>query len=503
VRRLLAVLPIAVLAGSTFAARAPRADYESQVVSLVITSQEYNQFRPWETKTPETHAVQAVVVDGPLLMTTADLVEGATLILAEKRGGSVREPARIVHRDADANLVLLTVDAPGFFKDLAPVTFSPVIPLEGQASSVRWQSGQMEVAASRVSGIDVEDSRLGGLRHAFLTLETDIIKGGWGEPVFTEGKLLGLTYSQSGQTATVISVDILRSYVEAARVPGTYHEFANLQLSWQVNRDPSLTRSLGLEGEPRGILVTHVPWGSSACGTLFPRDILLAIDGHAIDASGNYDDAQFGRVEFTQIATEGHHAGDVLPAEVLRGEKTLPVRLNLAPAHGAAALIPVRDGGAPPAYLIAGGFVFRELNADYLRAWGKDWRKKAPAFLLTQYDLFRGEQTPERRRIILLAYVLPAAYNLGYGDLEDMPVARVNGRTIDSIADVNEAFEHPLGEYQRIEFAPNPVRSEAILDAATLAAATDRVLKEYQIPRAMRLPDAPPPDLGGPCPDRL
>jgi hypothetical protein len=495
-------VPIAALAGAAFAGRPPRTDYESHVVSLHITSQAYNQFRPWETKTPETHVAQAVVVDGPLLLATADLVEGVTLILAEKRGGSVHEPARIVHLDADANLVLLTVDAPGFFADLKPVTMAQAIPLEGPVSSVRWQSGQMEVAASRVSGIDVDDSRLGAFRHAFLKLETDISAGGWGEPVFVDGTLLGLTYSQDGQSATVIPADILRSYLEAARAPGSYREFPNLQLSWQVNRDPALTRSLGLEGEPRGVLVTRVPSGSSVCGALLPRDILLEVDGHRIDAEGNYDDPQFGRVEFTQAVADGHHAGEVVPAAVLRGGKEVRVRVKLEPAHGAAALIPVRDGGVAPPYLIAGGFVFRELNADYLRAWGKDWRKKAPTFLLTQYDLFRKAQAPDKRRIVLLAYVLPAAYNLGYGGLEDMPVARINGRPIDSIADVSEALGHPEGEFQRIEFAPNPDRFEAVLDAATLAAATEKVLKDYQVPQAMRLPVTPPPDLGEPCPNQ-
>src|SRR5882672_2975427 len=162
----------------------------------------------------------------------------------------------------------------------------------------------------------------------------------------------------------------------------------------------------------------------------------------------------------------------------------------------------VRGGPPPRADRHEGGLVFRELDGEFLRTWGKDWEKKAPPFLMTRYDLFRTTQTPARRRIILLAYVLPSAYNLGYGNLETLPVASINGRDVDSIADVDEAFKHPERDFHRIVFEPNPVRAEVVLDAATLEKATQDVLDEYQIPERRRLREAPLPDLGDACPGR-
>ena len=495
-------LQLFALAAVAIAAPAPRLAYESQVVVLVVTTQDYDPWRPWEKKTPETRTVQAVVLDGSLLATTADLVEGATVILVEKHGRPLREPARIVHVDPDANLALLTVDSPGFFVDLRPAVLAPSMPTEGQVSTVRWRSGQLEVSASRISRIEVGTSHLGALEHASLIVETDLSGGGWSEPLFDDGRLIGLTYAQDGQSATVTPVDLLRAYLDAARAPGGYREFAGLDLSWQVNRDPALTRSLRLEGEPRGVLVTEVPQGSSACGALFPRDILLGLDGHAIDAAGYYEHRRYGRLKFTQIVVEGHHAGDVIPGEVWRDGKRVAVRLALRPARAAQELIPVRSSGAAPPYVIAGGLVFRELDGDFLRTWGKDWEKKAPPFLMTRYDLFRTTQTAGRRRVILLAYVLPSACNLGYGNLETLPVARINGRDVDSIAGVDEAFQHPEGDFHRIVFEPNPVRVEVVLEAATFEQATREILDEYQIPQRLRLRETPLPDLGDACPER-
>ncbi len=497
------LLRLAIFAGvaPALAGTAPRLAYESQVVVLVVTTQDYDQWRPWEKKTPETRIVQAVVVDGPLLATTADLIEGAKVILVEKHGRPLREAARVVRVDPDANLALLTVDRPGYFEDLRPAVLAPSVPTEGRVDTVRWNSGQLEVSASRISRVEVDPTYLGALEHAFLLVETDLSGGGWSEPLFAGGRLVGLTYAQDGQSATVTPVDILRAFLESARAPRGYREFANLDLFWQVNRDEALTRSLGLEGEPRGVLVTQVPRGSSACGALFPRDILLGLDGHSIDAAGYYEHRLYGRLKFTQIVVEGHHAGDVIPGEVLRNGKKVAVRLTLRPARTAHDLIPARSAGETPPYVIAGGLVFRELTGDFLRTWGKDWQRKAPPLLMTRYDLFRTAQTAARRRVILLAYVLPSAYNLGYSDLEILPVTRINGRDIGSIADVDEAFRHPEGAFHRVVLEPNPVRSEVVLDAATFDRETRAILDEYEIPQRIRLPETPPPDIGEACPD--
>ena len=482
-------------------ASVPRAEYESQVVMLVVTSQDYDEWRPWEKETPETHNVQAVVLDGSRLITTADLVQNATIILAEKHGRPLRTPARVVHVDPDANLALLTVDAPGFFDDLRPAVLASAAPTEGAANAVRWRGGPLEVSAGRIASVEVGSTYLGALEHASLMMETDLSSGGWGEPVFAGGRLIGITYSQEGQGATVTPVDILRAYLDAVRAAGGYRGFANFDVYWQINRDPALARELGLEGEPRGVVITGVPAGSSACGALFPRDILLSLDGHPIDSAGYYDDRSAGRLQMAQIVVAGHRAGDVIPGEVLRAGRKVPIRMTLRAALAARDLMPARSGGAAPPYLVAGGLVFRELNGDFLRTWGKDWRKKAPPFLLTRYDLFRATQTETHRRVVLLAYVLPSAYNIGYGDLQTLPVARINGRPIDSVAAVDDALRHPQGDFDRIELEPNPVRSDVVLDAAGLEDATRAILDAYGIPERMRLPAQAPPDLGGPCPD--
>jgi hypothetical protein len=112
----------------------------------------------------------------------------------------------------------------------------------------------------------------------------------------------------------------------------------------------------------------------------------------------------------------------------------------------------------------------------------------------------REAQRPGRRRIILISSVLPAEHNVGYQNLRDTPVERVNGKAIDSLAEVAAAFAQPEGRFHVVTLVPNPVRREIVLDAERFEAWNAEILKRYGVPAQARLPETPPPDPGPTCP---
>jgi hypothetical protein len=75
----------------------------------------------------------------------------------------------------------------------------------------------------------------------------------------------------------------------------------------------------------------------------------------------------------------------------------------------------------------------------------------------------------------------------------------VNGRAVDSIADLAQAFRQPVDGFHSIEFHPNRVRAEVVLDAAGFEAATAEILEAFAVPRGLRLAAQPPPELGPEC----
>ena len=169
--------------------------------------------------------------------------------------------------------------------------------------------------------------------------------------------------------------------------------------------------------------------------------------------------------------------------------RAYPVTLDLIPFH---------RHGAPP-YLIVGGLVVRELDVPYLRTWGKEWTKDAPDSLLSRY-IFRAEaQTRERRRAVLISSVLPSAYNIGYQQLRDVVIDRVNGRPIGKIEDVVEALARPANGFHVIELTPESPHGQIVLDAPRLEAATTEILEAYTVPSSYRPREEPLPEGGGEC----
>ncbi|MCK4563591.1 MAG: hypothetical protein KAU94_02820 [Verrucomicrobia bacterium] len=478
-------LIIALLIGiSSTAFARPDHPAEQQLVTVRVTYQNWNEYRPWQKAKPGSRRFFGIVVPGNRILVLAQHLDDATLIQVEKFDRPPRVPARIVHSDPQANLALITVDDPSFFEDLVPADIADI--MEGDNYyCASWKSGQLTTASCRWSRVVVRSSFVPHLSYAGIYFITDLKSGGRGEPVFSGNKLVGLIRSQDNDQIIVFPAEMIQAYLKAVDLP-EYPGFAQLSVGWQVNRGRAQAEYLGLDGPARGIRIRNCIAGGSADGILQPDDLLLELDGHPIDSQGDYMHPRYGWLDYKLIAAEGHYAGDIIAARVLRNGKEITLDIPLKNIPESSALIPKTRTGQPPPYLIAGGLVFRELDTPYLRAWGNEWMKNIPARLRIYTEMESENHSPDKR-LIVLADVFPDEYNLGYHDMSQNIVTAVNGRPINSIADMEEAFKHPEGEFHVIEFVPTYGLSKVILDAKEFSAATTRIMETYQIPSRIRL----------------
>ncbi|HMO65975.1 MAG TPA: hypothetical protein PKE47_12265, partial [Verrucomicrobiota bacterium] len=100
------------------------------------------------------------------------------------------------------------------------------------------------------------------------------------------------------------------------------------------------------------------------------------------------------------------------------------------------------------------------------------------------------EPTAERPSLVVLNNVLPDPANLGYQTARFLVVDRLNGRPISTLDDVAAALAAPQDGVHRVEFMKGQSLQRLLLDAATLDAATARVLQRYSIPAARSDPPA-------------
>jgi hypothetical protein len=293
------------------------------------------------------------------------------------------------------------------------------------------------------------------------------------------GRVAGLVTGRSGDSYQALAAPVLTQFLQGA-TRGDWRSFARAGLAWQDLTNPALREWLGLAPGETGIRLTRVMPNGSAGGVLEPGDVLLELAGAKLDPTGYYEHPLYGRMLFALLFSDGRRPGDTMPASVLRAGKRLELQLQLRAMRPEQDRVPPYVYGRGPDYVIEGGLVFQELTRFYLASWG-DWARRAPPRLLVAID--RAEQEPgeEGRRIVLLASVLPDTANLGYQELHDLIVTRVDGRELRNLADVRQAFQQRSSGFHVIDFLAGQAAARIVIDAAEAAAAGERLRRAYGV----------------------
>ncbi len=372
-----------------------RSPFESSVVTLEVTSKDYDFFQPW-TKPTRTVRKHALVVGDRQLVTTAQNLADQTLVRVQKRGRGRWYNAEVRWVDYHANLGVLAVADEAFWSGLQSVELATKVPRRNDYEILRWRDGNLETRRADFSKFTVSEGSMSFAPRIQLELNTEIGGLGWAEPVTADGKVVGFTVSKGGNVCTVMPTPFIGRVLEAKKAekfPGLgYFDFV-----WQAGQNPATLEFLKLPGEPRGAVVIEVPKRMVENYALQTRDILLEVDGFPIDMEGDYEDPDFGNVMLEGLATRGHFAGDKVRMKILREGKELEIQYTLPKADFSVELLPMFVFDKEPEYLVAGGLVFQPLHQPYLRGWGDDWRRRAPFRLV-----YASSEGPTKERPTLV-----------------------------------------------------------------------------------------------------
>jgi PDZ domain len=293
-----------------------------------------------------------------------------------------------------------------------------------------------------------------------------------------------MRYDSRSQTVDAISSPVIEHFlVESQHLP--YRGFPRAGLGFSPTRDPQLRRYLKLQDADGGVYVNQVDQsGPAAKAGVKEGDVLVAIDDKQVDPDGNYLHPVYGKLSITHLTTTEAYAGQSVTMTVIRDgdRRQLQVELFRRPIEDYA--IEPYTIGQHPRYYILGGLVFEELTRQYLREWGANWLKDAPERLV-YYDRFQSDLFPEKRKIVFLTQILPTEDTVGYEQLSNLVVTKLNGRKILSLNDFAEAAKNPTAGYHKIEFEEDP--HEIYLDAKQVEEDSAQLQKTYSIPALRHL----------------
>ncbi len=480
VRLLLRVVVFVLASGTALLAQA---GWENSVVTIEVTSKVYDAFQPWNDPTRAVRKHGLVIGPGEIL-TTAQNLPTHTLVRVQKGGRGRWYDARVTWWDAQTNLALLTAEAPAFWAGLRPAALAGTVARGPEFELIRWRDGNLEARRVEFGRFTVGEGVLGFAPHVQLEVATDLNGLGWCEPIVSEGRVLGLTTHSNGRVCGVLPATFIARVLAAQRAGG-FTGLGYFDFTWQPGGNPELLKELGLDGPPRGAVVTQAGREKDPGAAPQARDLILEVDGFAIDSDGDYLDPDFGHLMLENLANRAHFAGERVKLKLRRDGVERTIDYVVPAARFADELVPRENFDAPPRYLVAGGLVFQPLAQPFLRGWGDEWRKYAP-FRLQYYQF--ADAPDGRDSLVVLTGVLPDAINLGYQDAALTVLDRVNGRVIATLSDLAEALDNSSpGGVHRFEFMPGRDLQRLLLDAATLDEATRRVVEHYGLPAASRL----------------
>ncbi|WCJ60260.1 hypothetical protein NXS98_03785 [Fontisphaera persica] len=458
------------------------ARWEQAIINIESTRVVYDSMQPW-VKRPRTFLKTGVVIAPREILTAAEDLQDRTLVRVQKGGRGQFYEADVAWVDYHANLAILTVKDEAFWKGLKPVPLLHGAPARDDLRVARWLNANLEIRRVEFSQFTVDDARLSPIPALYLEFDSEMTSIGGSAPVISGGKLAGITCQQVDNHVRALTATFIRDVLEA-RKKGHYRGLGFFPFYWQPTPNTASHRYLKLPGEPRGVAVIYVPELPAVEENLKPFDIILQVDGFDIDPQGRYQDPLYGQQILENLSLRGKFAGDVVRFTVWREGAIRVVNYRMPKFDYHLRMLPDHVFDQEPEYLIAGGLVMVPLNKPFLRSWGDDWKRRAP-FRLVYYD--NEFPTPDRPSLVVMSFVLPDAFNLGYHELRALAVEKINGQVVRNLREVKSALRSPQQGYHVIEFVRSDTVRRLVLDASQMDAANARILQRYGIPKAESL----------------
>jgi S1-C subfamily serine protease len=456
---------------------APEAAQTRSLLKVNVTAQPYDLHLPWQKQSPINSRGLGVVLEGNRVLVTAQLVADANYIEIEQPDGGQKLAAKVIAVDYEANLALLesAINAEkekAFFAGLEPMKVDTSARI-GDAVAV-WQTGRVgELIQTPLIISKILTRRYVVEGSGFLVYETTgIIRSeanSFTLPVIKGGKLAGLllSYDSKNQVTTILPAPIIEHFLNDF-ADGAYEGFPGLGMEFQVTLDEQLREYLGMKPDAPGVLVSAVVKGASAeKAGLKKGDILLAINGHSIDARGDYQDPQYGPLSTSHIVRGKAYVGDDFELKIIRDGAEQVLKGKLTRKNPDDYLVtPYRFDKGPP-YILMGGLIFQELSRPYLDSFGEQQTENSALLRLSHIARDPDElEEAGRKKLVFLANVLPTPSAQGYDQLGGIVVNKVNGRTIAQLRDLDAAFKDLKGTTHVIELDDFP--HVLYLDAAAV-----------------------------------
>lgn len=485
--RLISSLFLLVLSTPSVVAQtpsAPSAVYKS-VLRIETATQVPDYQTPWNSGRFSGGIGTGFLIGKNKIITNAHVVSNAQRVLITVYGSPQKYPAKVEYIAHDCDLALLSVEDFKDFESFPTFELGDVPPLESEVRVIGYPIGGERLSVTRgvVSRIDFQPySHSRADSHLVVQIDAAINPGNSGGPVLQDGKVVGVAFqglTRADNTGYIIPTPVVRRFLKDIE-DGQYDSYVDLGITEFPLYNPAMRKAFGLPNDGNGVLITNVVPTSSSAGILKTGDILISLDGKAVDSAGMITlDGE--NVNFNEIV-ERKFAGDKVAVRFLRNGSWNDVDLTLKPLTWSRMYAIQYE--KKPRYLVFAGLVFQPLDTNlFATAKFDDITVRR---LYTDYvpkGLFE-----KRQDVVVLTRVESDPVTSQLGGFSGYAVEKINGVEVRDLAHADELlYPETPPEFHVIELfgANRPV----IIPSAKVVEANKRVQQNYGITLLKNLVD--------------
>ena len=460
---------------------------EQSIVYLQTASYGYEQSQPWKNKDISDGWSCGTAVGKYEVITPAWNVANISFIKARRHGQNKFINAKIKVVDYESNLCLIELDPNTMSVPLTPLVFIEEFH-KGVEAAFYWLSSNNDLYSGRgfLDRTRIEKTSTSFEDRLDYIVANTSASTGIGQVYCSGAKPIGIAcWSNDNKEAGIIPGERINRFLTQTAAKD-YKGFGTVGFSTSELLDPAMRSFLHIPASlQNGVYVDDIYTLGTGSDVLKKADVILSIDGHTLNPHGLYKHPKYKEINYSHLITS-KAAGDKVIFELWRNGTKQQAEAEVKNFKASQMLVPYQEFDRQPEYIISGGFVFQKLTREYLAQWGENWQGKVLPHLYHYYSDLAFKPTPERSDIVMLSYVLPTPFNLGYHDLRQLVVKKFNGMAIRSIHDIPAAQKlNPDSKYDVIEFElDNPT---VVIDREQLPAADMLTGRLYEIPKLVNI----------------
>jgi S1-C subfamily serine protease len=454
----------------------------ASVIKIYVTNSKGDFAMPWQMDRPNSGTGTGFIIKGRRILTNAHLVADVQFLQVQKSDDSRRYPATVKFVAHDCDLAMLEVADAEFFEETRPLRFANALPtLNDEVLVLGYPLGgeRLSVTKGVVSRLSYTSYSHSGVdQHLVLQVDAAINPGNSGGPVIFRGKVVGLAFQGLAWADNIgygIPLPVLERFLKDVE-DGKYDGYPELGVAYLGMRNPALRSHVKLSDDQTGVLVHYVdPFGAGK-DYILSGDVLLEIDGYAIDNDGTIKiDGE--RVVFAEVL-ERLQWGDEINFKVWRHNAAVDLQFPLDNPTDPFLYRNLYD--TQPEYFITGGLVFSPLTRDYMRTLKRSGNPQNINQIqyLSEYSKIDGHYE-NRDAFIVLIRRLAHPVNTYMNHFLHGIVESVNGQKIRDLRMLSDALQSTDNEYHVVRFLG--LDEMLVIDAEAARRADPEIFATYGI----------------------